>query len=147
MFSYSGGIDENGFWEDITALDYVELFDYLSLSIPGEIHEVSDADIQSEIDNLVASYFPDSRQVLDRAVIDGDTVNIDYVGSMEENIREGLQHTAIENYVREYIANEITIYGHAGMKFESLVLFPDLPSKRAKDSLVFCQIRIYHKLF
>ena len=214
MFTFSEGISENGFWEGITAQDYVELFDYLSLSIPREIHEVSDADIQSEINNLAASYFPDSRQIMDRAVVDGDTVNIDYVGSvdgvefdggstggegtnvtagstdyiddflsqiighmpgetvnvevtfpdvydnnpdlagkdalfvttinyiveylsevdydisdafveenlyadygwmtvdeMEENVRDGLQHSAIENYVREYIANETTFYG------------------------------------
>ncbi len=57
--SFSDGLDENGRFKDVTALDYVTLPDYGSLVIP------------------------EFSQVTDRAVEDGDFVNIDYVGSID----------------------------------------------------------------
>jgi trigger factor len=81
-FSYSDGIDDNGFWENITALDYVELCDYEGISIPSDIHEITDEAIQTEIDTILADYASDE-QVTDRAVEYNDTVNIDYVGSVD----------------------------------------------------------------
>ena len=145
IFSYSGGIDENGFWEDTIALDYVELFDYLSFSVPGDIHEVSDSDIQSEINNLVASYFPDSRQVMDRAVIDGDTVNIDYVGSVDgvefDGGSTGGGGTDVVAGSTDYIDDFLTqIIGHMpGETVNVEVTFPDVydnnPDLAGKDAL------------
>ena len=81
-FSYSAGIGENGFWEGVKALDYVENFDYQSIAIPNDIHQISEDDIQSEITKMLSEYSA-SEQIMDRAVIDGDTVNIDYVGSVD----------------------------------------------------------------
>ena len=81
-FSYSDGIDENGFWKGVKALDYVEIFNYQSMPIPSDVHQISDDDVQYEIDYMLAEYTTDE-QVTDRAVIDGDTVNIDYVGSVD----------------------------------------------------------------
>lgn len=75
-------IDENGFWEGVTALDYVELFDYKAISIPNDTHQISDAALQSEIDALLSDYSV-SAHVTDRAVEAGDKVNIDYVGSVD----------------------------------------------------------------
>lgn len=40
-FSYSDGLDKNGFYEKIRALDYVELGDYMEISIPKEVYMVS----------------------------------------------------------------------------------------------------------
>ena len=82
-FSYSEGIAENGFWADATALDYVELFVYRSFSIPKEIHEISDGALKAEINRLVESHSPETKQVTDRTVVDGDKVNMDYVGSVD----------------------------------------------------------------
>jgi len=79
-FSYSEGIDENGFFEGITALDYVEIFDYKALTIPSDLHQISEDKLQAEIDNIL-TYYSTKEQVTNRAVVDGDTVNIDYVGS------------------------------------------------------------------
>jgi trigger factor len=81
-FSYSDGLDENGLWAGITALDYVKLYDYNAFAIPSETHTVSDDDIQYEVDSLLTDYAT-SEQITDRAVIDGDTVNIDFVGSVD----------------------------------------------------------------
>ena len=80
-FSYSAGIDENGFWEGIRALDHVEIFDYHAMEFPPDSYQISDDEMQSEIDAMLAS-FASGEQVTDRPVANGDTVNIDYVGSI-----------------------------------------------------------------
>lgn len=85
---YSDKIDENGFWKKIKALDYVEDFNYLGVTIPAEAHQVSDDSLQSQIDTLMAGYM--SRiEIMDRAVADGDTVNIDYEGKIDGVVFEG----------------------------------------------------------
>ena len=81
-FSYSGGLDEYGFFEGIRALDYIEIFNYHEMIIPAEVHEVLNDNVQSEIDVILAAY-PARAQITGRAVADGDTVNIDYVGSID----------------------------------------------------------------
>jgi trigger factor len=80
-FSYSDGIDKNGFWKGITALDYVELPDYKAIPIPSEVHTITDEALQAKIDELLSSYAT-TEQVTEGAIKDGDTVNIDYVGSV-----------------------------------------------------------------
>lgn len=82
VFSYSDGIDENGYWAGIKALDYIELMDYKGVSIPAETHTITDEAVQEQIDAIAANYST-SEHVTDRAVVDGDTVNIDYVGTVD----------------------------------------------------------------
>ena len=82
-FYHSKGIDENGFWEDITALDYVDISKYTALSIPSNIHQVSDTTIQDEIANILA-YYSTNTQIYNRPAIDGDIVNIDYIVSIND---------------------------------------------------------------
>jgi trigger factor len=81
-FSYSDGIDDNGYWKDIRALDYVELLDYDKLEIPSDIHNITDDKVQAEVDNVLSSYAT-AVEVTDRTVEDGDTLNIDFVGSID----------------------------------------------------------------
>lgn len=81
-FSYSDSIDGDGLWEGITALDYVELPAYMAISVPSDTHAISDDSVQSQIDSILAN-FTTEEQITDRAVKDGDTVNIDYVGSVD----------------------------------------------------------------
>ncbi|MDR0838203.1 MAG: FKBP-type peptidyl-prolyl cis-trans isomerase [Oscillospiraceae bacterium] len=129
-FSYSGIIDENGFWKGITALDYVELFDYDSLAIPRAAHTVSDEAVQSEIDALLEVYST-SEQITDRVVADGDTVNIDYVGSVDgipfENGSTGGAGTEVTIGVTSYIDDFLEqLIGHApGETFDVNVTFPE----------------------
>jgi len=81
-FSYSDGIDENGLWEGLTATDYVELYDYDEFPVPSTVHAISDSAVQDEITAILESYST-TEQITDRAIVDGDTVNIDYIGSVD----------------------------------------------------------------
>ena len=81
-FDYSEGLDDNGFWKDIKALDYIEIFDYDALPISKDVTEVPEEEVQSQIDMLLES-FSTLEEVTDRPAADGDTLNIDFVGSVD----------------------------------------------------------------
>ena len=82
-FTYSDGLDENGYWDGIRALDYVTLpEDYASISLKKSDIEPTAEEVQSQIDNLL-SQNTTTQQVTDRAAADGDTVNIDYAGTVD----------------------------------------------------------------
>ena len=142
-FSYSDGIDENGFWKDIKALDYVETFNYQAVSIPGNVPQISDDDLQTEIDKLLANYSTD-KKVTDRAIVDGDTVNIDYVGSVDgvefEGGSTGGRGTDVTagstNYIDDFL---VQIIGHTpGETMNVEVTFPanyQEASLQGKDAL------------
>lgn len=129
-FSYSKGIDANGFWEGVKALDYVKLFDYKTMPIPGDVHNVTDESIRSEADKILAGYAT-NRQVTDRAVVDGDTVNIDYVGSVNgvpfDGGSTGGSGTNVTAGSTQYIDDFlIQIIGHKpGETFDVNVTFPE----------------------
>ena len=83
-FSFSDGFDENGYLKGIKALDYVTLpEDYNSLTLPAGTDTVTDEDVDSYIETNILSNFATDEQVTDRAAEMGDTVNIDYVGSVD----------------------------------------------------------------
>lgn len=82
-FSYSDGIDDRGYWKGITATDYVELPEnFKGIEIPKDTHTITDEAVQAEIDSLLVDYST-TNEITDRAVIDGDTLNIDYVGTVD----------------------------------------------------------------
>ena len=82
-FAYSDGLDENGYWSGIRALDYVTLpEDYASIPLNKADIEPTEEDVQSQIDSLL-SQNTTTQQITDRAAADGDTVNIDYVGTVD----------------------------------------------------------------
>ncbi|WP_346668555.1 trigger factor [uncultured Subdoligranulum sp.] len=83
-FSYSDGFDENGYLDGVTAADYVTLpDDYDDITIDASLAEVTDQDITDYINQNILSSFATTNQVTDRAAQDGDTVNIDYVGTID----------------------------------------------------------------
>ncbi|MFV0401775.1 MAG: FKBP-type peptidyl-prolyl cis-trans isomerase [Oscillospiraceae bacterium] len=129
VFIHSDGIDENGFWDGVKALDHVELPEYEGLTIPADVHTVSEEAIQSEVDGLLANYTTEN-QVTDRAVVDGDTVNIDYVGSVDGVEFEGGNTqgggTSVTIGVTQYIDDFLEqIIGHSpGETFNVEVTFP-----------------------
>ena len=143
VFSSSEGIDENGFWEGIRALDYVEMFNYKALPIPSEAYQITDDDVQNEINSIMADYAT-SVQVTDRAVADGDKVNIDYVGSVDgvefangSTNGEGADVTiGVTNYIDDFLEQLI---GHKpGETFNVEVTFPDVyqeASLQGKDAV------------
>jgi trigger factor len=129
-FSYSNGIDENGFWEGIVAGDYVALYDYSAFPIPKDTHTIADDAVQSEINTLLESYAV-SEQITDRSVADGDTVNIDYVGSVDgvefDGGNTGGTGTEVTIGVTSYIDDflEQLIGQNPGETFNVNVTFPE----------------------
>lgn len=109
-FFYSEGIDENGFLQGIKALEYVDVAGYKALTIPSDVHLITEDILQAEIDSML-DYFSSTNQVTDRALADGDTVNIDYVGSIDgvefENgstMGQGTEVTiGVTNYIDDFL--------------------------------------------
>ncbi len=129
-FTYSTGIDENGLWEGITALEYVDLCDYSAIPVPADIHSIPEDQIQAEVDSYLSEYTTTTEN-RDRAVKDGDTVNIDYVGSVdgvefEGGNTEGAGTEVIIGYT-SYIDDFLEqLIGHMpGETFNVEVTFPD----------------------
>lgn len=129
-FSYSEGIDDDGFWAGVKALDCIDLFTYSGMEIPPEVHQVSAIDVQEEIDYLL-EYYTTIEEVTDRAIVDGDLVNIDYIGSVDgvefdggSTDGEGTDVTAgSTDYIDDFL---MQIIGHLpGETIDVEVTFPD----------------------
>ncbi|MCL1794797.1 MAG: FKBP-type peptidyl-prolyl cis-trans isomerase [Oscillospiraceae bacterium] len=136
-FDRNEAIEDNGFWKGIKALDYVELFNYKAMPIPNETHHVSDASVQSEIDAMLAEY-SNPKHITDRAVKEGDKVNIDYVGSVGgvefdggSTIGAGTDVTAgSADYIDDFLTQ---IIGH--MPGETMNVEVTFPENYGKEEL------------
>ena len=142
-FTYSGGLDERGFWEGIKALDYVGGFYYQGIQIPADYHLITDENIQNELAYLLEEYHLYDH-VTDRAVRDGDVVNIDYVGSVDGVEFDNGSTEGMGTYVTigetEYIDDFLEqLIGHMpGDTVHVEVTFPDVyhaPELEGKDAL------------
>lgn len=138
-FNYSDPLNDDGTFKDIRALDYVTLAPY-PVKIPTDISTVSDEDIQAEIDELLESYAA-PEQITDRAVVHGDTLNIDYVGKVDgvefsggSTEGEGTDVTiGVTNYIDDFLEQLI---GHmSGETFDIEVTFPEDYDTKTEDSL------------
>lgn len=129
-FDYSGGLTTAGLFEGVTALDYVTLPEYQGIDLTGDIPEISNETIQEQIDNLLGQY-SSYEQLTDREVADGDTVNIDYVGSVDGIEFDGGNTqgmgTDVTIGVTQYIDDFLEqLIGHKpGETFDVEVTFPD----------------------
>lgn len=82
-FTYSDGLDENGYRTGIRALDYVTLPENVAaLPLSKADVEPSSEAVQSQIDSLLSQYST-TQTVTGRAAQNGDTVNIDYAGAVD----------------------------------------------------------------
>lgn len=81
-FNFSDSLDKNGYFEGITALDYVTLPDYSQLAFDADTTTVTEEELQEGVDEFMAGYVVEA-QVLDGVVEDGDVVNINYVGTVD----------------------------------------------------------------
>ena len=128
-FAYSDGLDENGYWSGIKALDYVTLpEDYAAIPLKKADIEPTEEDIQSQIDSML-SQNTTTRQVTDRAAADGDTVNIDYAGTVDGVAFTGGTYSGYSltlgsgSFIDGF---EDQIVGHKpGETFDVNVTFPD----------------------
>ena len=142
-FANSDGITENGFWEGIKATKYVKLCDYKGITVPSETREITDDAVQSQIDSILQNYTA-KEQVTDRAIADGDSVNIDYVGSVDGVAFDGGSTEGagtdvvigVTNYIDDFLQQLI---GHKpGESFDIEVTFPDAysePTLSGKDAV------------
>lgn len=131
-FSFSQAYDDKGYLKDVTALDYVTLpDDYADITIDADLGQVTDEDISNYIDQNVLSNYATDEKVTDRAAADGDTVNIDYVGSVDgvefdggNTKGNGADLTlGSHSYIDDF---EDQIVGHMpGESFDVTVTFPE----------------------
>lgn len=128
-YDYSKGLDKNGYFANIKASDIVTLPQYKGIDIDASVLKASDEDLQAQIDGILdgqGSY----EQIKDRAVADGDTVNIDYVGSVGgvnfEGGSTGGAGTNVTIGVTQYIDDFLEqLIGHKpGENFDINVTFP-----------------------
>ena len=128
-FAYSDGLDENGYWSGIRALDYVTLpEDYAYIPLKKADIEPTEEKVQSQIDSLL-SQNTTTQQITDRAAADGDTVNIDYVGTVDGVAFTGGTYSGYSltlgsgSFIDGF---EDQIVGHKpGETFDVNVTFPD----------------------
>lgn len=128
-YSYSKGLDANGFFEGIKAADYVTLPEYKGVTLPAEVLVADPAEIQAQLDEITAQ-FDTYEQLTDKAIANGDTVNIDYVGSVDgvefEGGSTGGAGTDVTIGVTQYIDDFLEqLIGHMpGENFDIEVTFP-----------------------
>jgi len=87
-FSYSDGLDENGFFKGVKASEIVTLPTYKGIEIGEDILTASDAAVQEQVDGLLADYVT-YEPIIDGVIKDGDTVNIAYEGSIDGVLFDG----------------------------------------------------------
>lgn len=128
-YSPSDGLDINGFFKDIKASDYISLPEYKGVSIPADILEANEDEVDEQIE-LILDEYTTYEEITERAVEDGDTVNIDYVGTIDGVAFDGGstngQGTDVTIGVTNYIDNFLEqLIGHfAGDRFDVYVTFP-----------------------
>ena len=128
-FDYSEGLDDNGHWTGIRALDYVTLpEDVSALPLSKADIEPTEAEIQTQIDTLLNQYAT-TQNITDRAAQSGDTVNIDYSGAVDGVAFTGGTATGYDLTLGSHAfidGFEDQIIGHnIGDTFDVTVTFPE----------------------
>lgn len=146
---YSLGLAADGKFDGIRASDHVKLCDYKGINIPAENCTVSDEDIDARIKTVISN-FRSTLKRTDRAVADGDTVNIDYVGSIDgvefENGSTGGNGTDVTIGVTSYIDDFLEqLIGHmpgetVNVEVTFPVPYPNNPDLAGKDALFVTEI-------
>ena len=128
-FSFSDAYDENGYLKGITALDYVTLPDTENFTLSDDATTVSDSDIDNYISNNILSNYKTTNEITNRAAENGDTVNIDFAGSIDGVAFDGGTGSDYDltlgsgTFIDGF---EDQIVGHsAGEEFDVNVTFPE----------------------
>ena len=113
-----------------SVVDYVTLCDYKNISVSRSEVELSDEDMQAQIDKLLKAH-PDYDTDTSIKIKDGDTINLDYVGSIDgvefQGGSTGGNGTDLTIGSHQYIEGfEESIIGHnVGENFDIHVTFPE----------------------
>lgn len=106
-FDFSKGIDDNGHWEGIRALDYVTLCDYSNIQIPSSALDVSEK-VESRIESITSNAGID--ELTDEWV--AENFSSSHGWSTVEELRAGLTETyqedAEKTYIQDYIVENST---------------------------------------
>ena len=128
-FTYSDGLDENGYWTGVKALDVVTLpEDYAAIPLKKADIEPTEDEVQSQIDSLLDQHST-TAEVTGRAAANGDTVTIDYSGTVDGVAFTGGTYSGYSlklgsgTFIDGF---EDQIVGHnVGDTFDVKVTFPD----------------------
>ena len=124
---YSQGLTADGYY-DVKASDFITLPEYKGIVIPEEYKTVEDSEVLEELDGLT-EYYEYTVEIKDRAVADGDQVNIAYVGTIDGEAFDGGTSTGttvtigVTNYVDGFLDQ---LVGHMpGEEVKVEVTFPE----------------------
>jgi len=127
---YEKYFDDNGYFSGVKASESLTLPQYKGISINKSEITVTDAEVEEQLSSLQGDSIS-YEQVYDRAVVDGDTVNIDYVGSIDgvefDGGSTGGEGTDVTIGVTSYIDDFLDqLIGHMpGETFDVNVTFPE----------------------
>ena len=130
-YDYSAGLDEEGFFEDVLAAEVItQLPDYKNIQVPFDAYNTPDDEVDAYIENMML-YYADTEQDHEKVIESGDTVNIDYVGTVDGvEFAGGSTNGAgtdvtigVTQYIDDFLEQLI---GHKpGETFDVNVTFPD----------------------
>ena len=125
---YSEQLDDNGLIRNVTAGDYITLPEYNGIEVSRADIEYSDEKVESDIAEILKKnkYLDDTEGL---AAADGDTVNIDYAGTVDGVAFDGGTDEGHDlelgsgSFIDDF---EDQIVGHTvGETFDVEVTFPD----------------------
>ena len=141
---YGKGLNKDGTLANVDPKSCVTVCDYDGIKIKKEDITATDDEIQSQIDVLISGY-QTTNEIKDRAVEDGDVVNIDYTGKVDGKEFEGGSAKGFDLTIGSgtFVDNfEEQLIGHnPGETVEVKVTFPEnytkeLAGKEAVFSVV-----------
>ena len=127
---YSAYLNDDGTLKGVDSAALVTLPQYKGIAVPAEEYPITDDELNTQINSILDQYATYD-QITDRAIADGDVVNIDYVGSVDgeefsggnTNGRGTLVTAGSDAYIDDFLTQ---IIGHTpGETFNVEVTFPD----------------------
>ena len=127
---YSAYLNDDGTLKGVDSATLVTLPQYKGISVPAEEYTITDDELNTHINSILDQYATYD-QITDRAIADGDVVNIDYVGTVDgeefsggnTNGRGTLVTAGSDAYIDDFLTQ---IIGHTpGETFDVNVTFPD----------------------
>lgn len=127
---YSAYLNDDGTLKGVDSATLVTLPQYKGISVPAEEYTITDDELNTQINSILDQYATYD-QITDRAIADGDVVNIDYVGTVDgeefsggnTNGRGTLVTAGSDTYIDDFLTQ---IIGHTpGEEFDVNVTFPD----------------------
>ena len=127
---YSAYLNDDGTLKGVDSAALVTLPQYKGVTVPTEEYTITDDELNTKINSILDQYATYD-QITDRAIADGDVVNIDYVGSVDGEEFSGgntngngtLVTAGSDAYIDDFLTQ---IIGHTpGETFNVEVTFPD----------------------